>query len=267
MILEILICTIDGGIADVAKMLLPKCDNVRYLVSWQQTTEPAAVPELLSRDDVRVVTMSGKGLSRNRNNALKHAQGDVCLVADDDLAYCQESLLKILDHFKNDSALDFATFEYAAKENAKSYPAQGFEFALGKYPKGYYVTSFELAFRRESVQGKLWFDEHFGLGAPVLKAAEEGVFVHDALAMGLKGRFVPMVIAHHDHTTTTVRMARDKGVVMANAAYLQVAHKHDFKMLRAVLMAWRVSKNSGLGFAKALQWVWQGIRYAKSIGR
>jgi glycosyltransferase involved in cell wall biosynthesis len=268
MIIEILICTIDGGIADVAKMLMPQRADVRYLVSWQQTAaEPKNVPELLLRDDVRVLVLEGKGLSRNRNNALKHAQGDVCLIADDDLVYFPESIEKVVETFNADTTLDFATFRYVANNNQKSYPAEGFEFALGKYPKGYYVTSFEIAFRRMSVQGKLWFDEHFGLGAPELQAGEEEVFVHDALAMGLRGRFVPFDIVRHDDDTTAVRMAKNKGVIMASAAYLQVAYKRNYKWLRALLMAWRVSRKTGLNLFKTMKWVWHGVKYAKSIGR
>ena len=37
MILELLICTINEGVRRVPNILLPQIENVRYLVSWQQT--------------------------------------------------------------------------------------------------------------------------------------------------------------------------------------------------------------------------------------
>ena len=52
-----------------------------------------------------------------------------------------------------------------------------------------------------------------------------------------------------------------------NAAYLQVAYKHNYKWLRAVLMAWRSHRRGKVPFVTALRWVSEGIAYAKSIGR
>ena len=74
MILELLICTINEGIKRVPDVLLPEVENVRYLVSWQQTgTIHLDLPESLNRPDVRVCKLEGRGLATNRNNALKNA--------------------------------------------------------------------------------------------------------------------------------------------------------------------------------------------------
>ncbi|MGM9803437.1 MAG: glycosyltransferase family 2 protein [Muribaculaceae bacterium] len=264
MTLEILICTLDEGINRMVQMLLPATDGIKYLVSWQQTGKVAPmVPAELRRPDVRVFSIEGKGLSRNRNNALKHAKGDVCLIADDDLTLLPEGLNVIITAFEQHPKLDIATFRYESKNHPKKYPRNSFD--LRTFPKGYYVNSIEIAFRRESVQGKLWFDEHFGLGAPVLSAGEESVWMHDALAMGLRGQFYPVTIVRHDHATTSERNAFEKSVVMANAAYLYVAMRHNNMLLRALLMAWRVSRKGNVTFTEALRWVKEGISYAKSI--
>ena len=249
--LEILICTIDDGINRVAEMLMPRREDVGYLVSWQlRDARDAQLPESLERDDVRVVRLEGRGLSRNRNHAIDNAQGDICLIADDDLKYYAYNLGRVIECFEHNQQLDFATFRYDSAADKKIYPSQ--EFDLKRFPKGYYVTSFELAFRRTSVQGRLRFDEHFGLGAEVLKAGEENVFVHDALVMGLRGRFFPITIAIHNHPTTGVSRAGERGVIMANAAYLQVAYKHNYKWLRAVLMAWRSHRRGKVPSVSAL---------------
>lgn len=264
--LEILICTIGSGIDRVATMLMQQRDDVSYLVSWQvPSLAEVVVPEELRRDDVRVVLLEGRGLSHNRNNALDNARGDICLIADDDLEYSEDSLGKVIECFEMNPQIDIATFCYDSLEDKKEYP--NYEFDLSRFPKGYYISSIEIAFRRNSVQGKLRFDEHFGLGSPVLLAGEENVFVHDALTMGLKGRFFPITIVRHNHATTSVRECGERGLVMANAAYLHVAYRHDHMWLRAVLMAWRVSRAGKLPFMKASKWVWEGIAYAKRIGR
>lgn len=266
MTLEILICTIDNGIQQAASMLLPATEGVKYLVSWQQTGIVAPiVPAELRRPDVRVFSIEGKGLSRNRNNALRHAKGDICLIADDDLVLHPEGIRAIISTFEQNPELDFATFRYDSKGDQKQYPALSFDLRV--FPRGYFVSSIEIAFRRISVQGKLWFDEHFGLGAPVLGACEESVWVHDALSMGMQARFFPITIVTHNHPTTGIRCATSPAVVMANGAYLYVAKQHDYMWLRAWLMAWRVSRKGDLSFIQALKWVLNGIKYAKSIHR
>ena len=51
--LEILICTIDDGINRVAEMLMPRREDVGYLVSWQlRDARDAQVPESLVRVNV-----------------------------------------------------------------------------------------------------------------------------------------------------------------------------------------------------------------------
>ncbi len=39
MTLEILICTLDEGIAQIAPMLLPQREGIGYLVSWQHSDD------------------------------------------------------------------------------------------------------------------------------------------------------------------------------------------------------------------------------------
>lgn len=266
MTLEILICTIDEGINRVADMLLPQTPGFRYLVSWQLTGKVASlVPAELRRPDVRVFTLQGKGLSRNRNNALRNASGDICLIADDDLVLLPDGLRAVATTFEQNPELDFATFRYDSESDSKTYPDH--EFDLHSFPKNYFISSIEIAFRRTSVQSRLWFDEHFGLGAPVLGAGEESVWVHDALSMGMQARFFPITIATHNHPTTGIRCVTNPAVVMANGAYLYIAKRHDHMLLRALLMAWRVSRNGDVSLPKALNWVMKGIDYAKSLPR
>ena len=266
MTLEILICTIDEGINRVADMLLPQATGLRYLVSWQQTGKVAPmVPARLRRPDVHVFTLQGNGLSRNRNNALRHASGDICLIADDDIVLLPEGLRALVATFEQHPELDFATFRYTSHADNKTYPDH--EFDLHNFPKNYFVSSIEIAFRRSSVQGRLWFDEHFGLGAPMLGACEESVWVHDALSMGMQARFFPITIVTHNHPTTGTRLAAKPEVVMANGAYLYIAHRHNHMLLRALLMAWRTSRKGGVALPQALQWVMKGINYAKTLPR
>lgn len=261
MTLEILVCTIDNGIENIPKLLLPPIDRVSYLISWQHSTAVTTAvsqPQCLNRNDVKIIHLTGKGLSRNRNNAIRHATGDICLIADDDCTYKPEYFNRIIETFSNDSSLDLATFRMKYSSIGKNYPQHSFNL---KFPEsGYYVTSFEIAFRRTSIQNQLWFNELFGLGAPVLQSGEENLFVLDAIQKGLSCKYFPLVIVEHDHETTSTSRASNSGVIMAEGAYIFIAYPYSY-IPRLILKAIRLNKINKLGFFRNLTHLIKGITY------
>ena len=263
MTLEILICTYNERISSVPNMLMQPMHNISYIVSWQQNAEPASLPKIpdgLKRDDVKIVTMQGKGLSANRNNAISHASGDICLIADDDLTYIPNHVAHIVEIFESHPTLDIATFKYDSKNAPKSYPSYSFD--LRQPAKGYYVSSIEIAFRRKSIQNKIRFNALFGANAPVLNAGEENVFILDAINAGLNCFFFPYTIARHDHAPTSSRLAEDPHYLMSNGAYIYLAYKDGTAPLRYAMFAWRSCDNP-LKFFTALRHVLQGVKYIR----
>lgn len=219
-ILEILICTINERIQNVPDVLLPVLDNVRYLVSWQQTgTVKVSLPQSLEeRADVRVVELEGKGLSANRNNALKHASGDILLLSDDDCRYRPEYLERVVHNFVKYPLADFICFRCVDKAGnfLKRYATKPFTYA--KRPYGAYFSSWEIAFRRKT--SLPFFDERFGLGSRYLACGEEEIFLFSAWKKGLKVIYVPETIVETDAHTTGKRfmtygaVRRSKGAVL-----------------------------------------------------
>ena len=265
MTLDVLICTCrTEGIERVARMTLPKVEGVRYIVSWQLPERRFSIdlPEALKRKDIAVYVTNSIGLSKNRNNALAHATADVCLIADDDLNYTAEQLIAVKNVFERDKTLDISAFMYECDAEEKVYP-EG-ECDLRKMRKGWYLTSFELAFRREAV-GDLRFNELFGLGSPMLDAGEENVFLYSALKRGLNGRFFPIVITRHEGSTTGIRRIAEPRVLMSKGAYLYVAHRPT-AVLRIVLNAWREKRAGRMSFWHAFRHVWRGMMYAYHMG-
>lgn len=260
MTLEILICTIDNGINNINNLLLSPIEGVSYLISWQHSDKKSThyLPQELVRKDVNVFHLEGRGLSRNRNNAIRNATGDICLIADDDCTYKPEYFSNIIETFKKEETLDLATFKMKFSHENKFYPT--YSFNLRKFPKGYFTTSFEIAFRRTSIQGKLWFNELFGLGAPVLQSGEENIFIHDAIKSGLNYQYYPIVIVEHNHPTTSSTRVAQTGVIMAEGAYIHIAYPLTFP-LRLVLKAHRLNKKNGLGFLSNLNRLIKGILY------
>ncbi len=270
--LEVLISTFGAeGLRRVATMALPEMDEVKYLVSCQcPGHDSLELPPELQRKDVKVIFTPTKGLSVNRNNAISHATAPLCLISDDDLSFTPEGFRSVITVFGENPDLDVATFQYTVTDGRfeKSYPSES--FPLSDPAKGYFVTSFEIAFRRESViKSGVWFNRNFGLGAPLYGSGEEELWIKDLLDAGLNARFYPYVIAAHaDCSTTGVRLMDSPPVLRAAGAVIKRLYPAT-SFPRVLLKAWRSSRASGAGLGECLRpllygW-WQATVHPKKL--
>lgn len=197
-----MICTYGAeGLRRVAESSHPKVAGVEYLVSWQ-TNDCHNIPHTICRDDFKIFPTDSKGLSINRNTALSLASAPLLLLSDDDVDYTEEGLKRVIEAFRIHPDQDLLAFRYESSSHTKNYPSAECDLSDGK--TGYYPTSFEIAFRRDSVKGSVWFNENFGIGA-IFPFGEEDLFVRDCLDNGLKGSFIPMTICRHEGSTTSAR--------------------------------------------------------------
>lgn len=202
--LQVMICTFGKeGIARVTASSHPIVDGVEYLVGWQLPDGDAEIPmELIERPDFHIFKEKSRGLSRNRNLLLSKATAPILLISDDDVDYTSEQLIKLIDEFDRNPDYGLMTFKYDSVNSKKDYPDN--EFDLDRPAKGYFPTSFEIAFRIDILRKGILFNELFGIGAE-FPSGEEDVFLYECLKNGIKGKFVPMIICRHDGTTTSER--------------------------------------------------------------
>ncbi len=187
--LEILVCTIDAGIADVRQKLLPQLEGVAVLISHQYTDS-----SFLDTGDwpqnVRYITLEGKGLSKNRNYALRHAIGDIAIIADDDVQYVEGFQAIILAAYKEHPKAAAITFQAQGAERFEH------EFEHTWRTVGQ-VSSWMITFRPDWVRERgLLFDEQFGLGAQYPQG-EENIFLADIRKAQGKVLAYPGVIVRH----------------------------------------------------------------------
>lgn len=267
--LDVLICTLNDGIVRVPDILLAPRPDVRYIVSMQYTDEVylQQIPHILQeRTDVRVVTLAGKGLSRNRNYALQHATGDIALVADDDVRYRDEYFDCIIDTFKHNTALDIAQFKMKATDGSyvKDYPDVSYTYP--HVPRGMYVSSVEIALRVSSVRGELFFDERFGLGSPYFICGEEEIFFHNAYHKGKVIKYFPHYVVETPSDTTGTHTFTDERVMMAKGALHYYLHGASawLRMFKFALSAAIMHKAS---FGTLLRNTFKGINYYRKVVR
>ena len=229
--LDILICTVSDGLSKIPDMLLPERADVRYTVSVQYTgtSDSIKIPAVLSeRADVTVGFLEGIGLSRNRNNSLNMAKGDICLIADDDNRYLPEYIDTILNSWHDSPDADILNFQAETYQGAPLHP----------YPAPF-VSSVEITFKRSAILDKgIRFDPRFGLGSPLLCAGEEEVFLTDARKAGLQVRYIPQVIVRTEASTTGKKLVGNTKLQITKGAVF----RHVYGTWSAV---WRSFKEAG----------------------
>ncbi len=132
--------------------------------------------------NVLLVNSSTKGLSRNRNITIRNASADICVIADDDIEYCSDYVKIIRDAFSKYEDADVIIFNlyedpierYVIK---KWHRVRGIEFLR--------YGSVRIAFKRDSISGKIIFDERFGAGGEI-PIGEDTIFLGDCLKKRLK---------------------------------------------------------------------------------
>lgn len=261
-VLQVLICTFGtDGIRRIADAEHPCVPGVEYLVSWQLPDGDAPIPSALERPDFRIVKTDTRGLSRNRNNALWAATAPLCLISDDDVSYNADELETVIRSFADHPEADIITFKYRSDTDHKFYPDDSFD--LSTPAKGYFASSIEIAFRRERViESGVRFNEDFGIGG-IFMAGEEDLFIHGLLRKGLKGIYIPEVIAYHPGQSTGEIQADNPDYIRTKGAVFIHLHPHSWP-LRMLAHATR-HKSSGITRWQYIkQWL-KGARQARIL--
>ncbi len=203
-LINILISTIDAGIRRVDEALLGPRPDVKYIISHQVTDERfRPVPGHLKRADILVSQIEGRGLSRNRNNAFNLADGEIAVLADDDVRYCDAYIDNIITAYAADRELGAACFKIATPEGDPEYKEYtAFPYLLNK-ESHHYLSTIEITVRLRALRyKKIKFDERFGLGSKLNSFGEEAVFIYDCIKAGLKVMYIPEYIVEHQATST-----------------------------------------------------------------
>lgn len=139
---------------------------------------------------VRMFSVQERGLTKSRNMAIDNARGDVCLICDDDEVFLAGYEQAILGAYRQLSQADVIIFKMANRH--PSFPDR---IVRLRFPKTMKVSSWQISFRRESLEESgVRFDEFLGAGTGN-GAEEELKFLLDCEKAGLVIYYVPVEIA------------------------------------------------------------------------
>lgn len=138
---------------------------------------------------VRWYDFQEKGVGLNRNNALLRAQGDICLLADDDVMYFEGYEEIILDAFRRFPKADMIFFNIESPSGVRR-TTDPRPKRIGLHSCGRY-GAVRIAFRRMSViKNAVTFNQLFG-GGCMFNAGEDTMFIRACLRKGLRAVAVP----------------------------------------------------------------------------
>ncbi len=165
----------------------------------------------LESDDpgIRIINSYERGSPSSRNLAIQHMQGDICLMADDDIIYHKGFKSVILDAYTDLPDADLINFEAVDSDNKRylKYPDPG-PYKRNKFRVNTYVISF----RREAIQKtETTFNKHFGVGS-TFPGSTEFLFMSNAWNNGLKMYHVKEYIAQHPQESSGKRQGSDDAI-------------------------------------------------------
>ena len=274
----VLISTIDDGLRRVPNNLLSPETDVWYVVSWQRTDSSLssaaaeAAARLGTRTDVRLTTLAGHGLCRNRNHAIATAisyldhplEDAIFVIADDDERLLPDSFDRLRAAYQHYPRMDGALWRLRSTEEGqylKHYPND--LTAYGHHPRSYYPSSVEMTFRTRVWQMGFRFDERFGLGSDYLCAGEEDVLLTDLLRKGLHVLMIPGTIGQTSISTTGSHTLEPKALRSKGAVY---GYQRSFMgaVLRCLREALSMACHYKVNPLPLFRELWRGLKYIRS---
>ncbi len=169
------------------------CLKTNALVVNQNCPDGLYDFELSEGVKVRTISTPEKGLSRSRNKLLQNAEGDVCIIGDDDVEYLDGYLDIIKNAYERYPDADIIVFRFT-NEKGKETRVRYTEDILMNMKNISKAASVEITFKRKSIiDAGVSFNNNIGLGTS-FPSGEENAFLADALRAGLKIYHVPQTI-------------------------------------------------------------------------
>lgn len=138
--------------------------------------------------NTRMINTQDRGLSKSRNKAIDNAEGDICLIADNDEIFIDNLEEVILEAYRENPKADIIVFKICGRKDKFG----GKRKKLGKF-QVLKVRSVQISFKLDKIKNNIRFDEKLGAGTE-LGSGEENKFLLDCLKKGLKIFYVPIEI-------------------------------------------------------------------------
>lgn len=215
----------------------------------------------------KMISTQTRGVGKNRNLALIYATADICLLADDDVVYCEGYENIVCDFYDSHPDADVVVFNFKVSRNG-SEPQNIIKETKKLKKKKLQYGTYAMSFRRSSIDwNNIRFHHYFGGGA-LYSCGEDSKFLNDCFKNKLNIYVCSDTIGVVNHKESTWfdgitdKFLIDKGILfyslMGNLA-VPASFYHCFKHRRG--------DYSTLGWKNAYKLMKQGVKKAKVLYR
>lgn len=214
----------------------------------------------------RMISTVERGLSKSRNMALKNAQGDICLICDDD-EYLSDGYASIIqkayDELRDASSIVFNLNRINVKMKKTYYRIE--KVRIAPWYRGY--SSQMLTFKLADIRNLgIVFNEKFGSGTQ-WGGGEEIIFQND-IRHNRKIIFeYPEVIATIDYSNGSQWFGGyDEKYFYNLGGFIQFQFKRRFllKELRCLFTCYRLRNEKKLSLSRKMHWMHLGMKGIKT---
>lgn len=181
------------NLADHKKIIEAENVSTDSITINQVSGDRPSLPDNITDGRHRLYSYAERGLSKSRNHALSVSDGDVCVIADDDMRYEDGYGRIIEDAYIRNPQADVIAFHVDSDDprQQKKIMKKG---RLNRVMT-MKIASWQITFKRKSlVDAGISFDERFGAGTANYMG-EENILLYDCVRKGLAVYYEPIKIA------------------------------------------------------------------------
>jgi glycosyltransferase involved in cell wall biosynthesis len=258
--LQVLVAAMGQKDLSLAEQMNIRCDAVIANQDDRDETVDAVTPY----GTVRMITTATRGVGRNRNLALAAADGDILLMADDDMVYDDAMPAQVMTAFAENPQADVLLFGIDVfKDGALVQRRQESLHRVHIWNAMRYGTV-RIAARRSALSAAgITFHEAFGGGCP-FSAGEDSLFLKSCLDAGLKVFSHPYVLGTCRKDTSTWFVGYNEKYFYDKGVLVRHLFPHTAYLMALYFGLW-FRRETALGPWQRLRLVYAGIRGGKRM--
>lgn len=136
----------------------------------------------IKNGEKRIISLCEKGLSKSRNMAIANSQGDIGIIADDDVIYVDNYEKIVEDEYEKNPGYDIIAFYVENAKEKDNLKEKNVDFIHSLK-----LCSVQITLKINSIRkNNIVFDEKFGTGSGLFNFGEENIFLTDCLKKKMK---------------------------------------------------------------------------------
>ena len=254
--LQVLVATMHQKDLSLVEKMNIRCDAV--------IANQADKNEILTEDNVTMITTKTRGVGLNRNIALLAADAEILLFADDDVMYHDDMTEKVVAAFAENPQADVIIFGMNITRNGQITERRTLRNKRLWVWNSMRFGTYRIAAKREKLlQHNITFNQNFGGGCP-FSSGEDSLFLKACFDAGLRvyGHEYVLGTCAKDTSTWFVgfneKYFYDKGVLM-RYLFPRVPH------LMALYFGIRFKRKTDLSAMKRVKMMLHGVQAGKNM--